>query len=140
LLIAANRVGSHCAQCLRAVSPYWFTVGGSLLIAESRQHVLHDPGRGCPVPFPHRTGAARPALRRGWAGLLADEGILEQLLVGDPPVFREQRLAYVVRAAARHRPGSIPAPGVSACGVLSMAGCCGQAGPGCHGWRASRRI
>jgi hypothetical protein len=35
LPIAANRSGSHRAQCLRAISPYWFAVGGSMLIAES---------------------------------------------------------------------------------------------------------
>ena len=54
--IAANRPGSHRAQCLRAISPYWFTVVGSLLSREPRQHVLHQAGRGCPVPLPDRTG------------------------------------------------------------------------------------
>ena len=54
--IAANRPGSHRAQCLRAISPYWFTVVGSLLLAEPRQHVLHQAGRDWPVPLPDRTG------------------------------------------------------------------------------------
>jgi hypothetical protein len=101
--IAANRPGSHRAQCLRAISPYWFTVGGSLLFAEPRQHLLHQAGRGWPFPLPDRTGPRRPAPRTGRAGLLPDEGIFEQLLVVDPPVLIEQRLTHVVPAATPTR-------------------------------------
>jgi len=38
--------------------------------------------------------------------LLADEGVLEQLLIGDPPVLPEQRLAHVLLAPPFTRNGT----------------------------------